>query len=125
MTDRVTFIVEDQTISVGFPVLAELPELPHVYTEGDTKPPFVVAFSFDISAFTEVAAAVERPDGTAFENVLILVPLNNNQSQYNPTPTDWIEGCSQLTIRLKDAGGKISHVAPIIVRVRGKPTAPT
>lgn len=101
----------------------ELPELPHVYTEGDESPSFVVAFPFDISAFQEVVAAVERPDGTAFENILAV--LNANQAQYNPTPTDWVEGCSQLTVRLKDAGGKPSHVPPIIVRTRAKPTAPT
>ncbi len=102
---------------------AELKELPHVYTEGDESPPFVVAFPFDISAFQEVAAIVERPDGTAFENILAV--LNANQAQYNPTATDWIEGCSQLTIRLKDAGGAPSHIPPIIVRARAKPTAPT
>ncbi len=103
--------------------LDDLPELPHVYTEGDEKPPFVVAFKFDISAFQEIVAVVERPDGTAFENIGVV--LNNNQVQINPAPTDWIEGCSQVTMRLKDAGGKPSHVPPIIVRVRAKPTAPT
>ncbi|KKL24225.1 hypothetical protein LCGC14_2417420, partial [marine sediment metagenome] len=39
----------------------DLPELPHVYTEGDESPSFLVAFPFDISAFQEVVAAVERP----------------------------------------------------------------
>lgn len=101
----------------------ELPELPHVYTEGDETPTFIVAFKFDISAFQEIVAVVERPDGTAFENTLAV--LNANQVQYNPTPTDWIEGCSQLTVRLKDAGGKLSHISPIIVRAKAKPTAPT
>jgi len=103
--------------------LEDIPELPHVYTEGDESPSFIVVFPFDISAFQEVVAAVERPDGTAFENVL--TPLNANQAEYNPTPTDWLEGCSQLTVRLKDAVGKPSHVPPIIVRARAKPTPPT
>lgn len=101
----------------------ELPELPHVYTEGDESPSFIVAFKFNISTFTELVAVVERPDGTAFENTL--APVNDNQVQYNPTPTDWIEGCSQLTVRLKDSSGKPSHVPPIIVRTKAKPTPPT
>jgi hypothetical protein len=101
----------------------ELPELPHAYTEGDRLPSLVVAFEFDISTFTAIVAAVERPDGTAFERAGVV--LNANQVEFLWQDTDWIPGCSQLTVRTEDALGLPSHVPPIIVSVREKPTAPT
>lgn len=101
----------------------ELPILPHAYTAGDTKPPLIAAFKFDISTFTDVVAVVERSDGTAFERSATI--LNANQAQFDWTSTDWIAGCSQLTVRLEDAGANPSHVPPIIVNVRPLPTPPT
>lgn len=101
----------------------ELPTLPHVYTAGDVNPALVAAFSFDISAFVAIVAVVERPDETAFERTGAI--LNPNQVQFTWTATDWIAGCSQLTLRLEDAGGQPSHTPPIIVAVRPKPEDPT
>lgn len=101
----------------------DLQTLPHAYTEGDTKPPLIAAFMFDISAFTDIVAVVERPDGTAFARSGTI--LNANQAQFDWLATDWVAGCSQLTVRLEDAGAEPSHVPPIIVNVRPLPTPPT
>lgn len=101
----------------------QLPTLPHVYTEGDINPVLIVAFRFDISAFTEIAAIVERPDGTVFERIAAI--LNANQAQFTWQATDWLAGCSQLTVRLLDAGSLPSHVPPILVEVKDKPPAAT
>ena len=54
----------------------KLPTLPFEYTAGDRLPGLVVAFDFDISTFTEIAAVVERPDGTAFERVAAVLNAN-------------------------------------------------
>lgn len=97
------------------------PTLPHEYTEGDVLPPVIAAFPFDISTFNEIAAIVERPDGTVFERVG--VPVNSHQTQFNWTATDWVEGCSHVTLRLKDAADKISHVPTVIVKTLALPPA--
>ena len=101
----------------------ERPDLPHVYTEGDTVPSLVVAFPQDISAFTAIVAAVERADGTAFERAGTII--NDNQARFDWLATDWIDGCSILAVRLEDAAGDPSHTQPINVIVNPKPTAPT
>ena len=82
-----------------------------------------VAFEFDISSFTTIVAAVERPDGTAFERDSIV--LTDHLVRFDWLATDWIPGCSQLTVRLEDSGGLPSHVPPVTFEVRQKPTAPT
>jgi hypothetical protein len=98
-------------------------ELPYEYTEADVNPPLFVAFSFDISTHQEIVAIVERPDDTVFERAGSVI--NPHQVQFAWTATDWIKGCSTLTIRLKNSAGEISHVKPVTVRTRDKPPVAT
>jgi hypothetical protein len=95
--------------------------LPHEYTEGDVLPFVIAAFPFDISTFNEIAAIVERPDATVFERVG--VAANAHQVQFNWIATDWIEGCSRMTLRLKDASDKISHLPTVIIKTLALPPA--
>ena len=98
----------------------ELQTLPHTYTECDTVPPVVASFDFDVSGYAEIAAVVERPDGTLFTRVGASVDANTIRFDWEAT--DWIAGCSQMAIRLTD-GTDISHSVPVLVETTAAPAA--
>lgn len=96
-------------------------ELPHAYTEGDSQPPIVASFPFAIDGYTEIAAVVERPDGTLFERAGTV--LNPNQVEFTWTASDWVTGCSLLVFRLTDSGVGIEHSGKMVVRTNDAPSA--
>ena len=98
----------------------ELPTFPHVYTEGDRFPDLLFVISdFDLTGYL-VDFLVERPNGTGFERAGIL--LSPNQVKGTLLSTDWIAGCSQLTVRFTAPGGEPQHAGPILVNTKPKPT---
>ncbi len=101
----------------------ELQTLPHQYTEGDTLPPVVASFEFDTAGYSEFAALVERPDGTLFTRVGVVV--DSQTVRFDWQAADWLKGCSQMTLRLTETGGGISHTAPVLVETFDAPAAVT
>ncbi len=96
----------------------ELPTFPHVYTEGDRIPELLFAHDLDLTGHT-VDFLVERPDGTGFTRVGSFPTPNTVKAGL--LETDWIAGCSQLTVRFTAPGGEPQHTGPILVNVQAKP----
>jgi len=93
------------------------PVLDHIYTVGDRLPYLaMVVEDVDLTAGYTVTAQVERPDGTFFERVASI--LSEDTAQVDWLDTDWLEGCSRLTIKLEDAGGLIETSGPVIVKTK-------
>jgi len=98
----------------------QLETLPYTYTEGDRLPALYAVYGGDIdltSGWT-ITAQVERPDGTYFEREATIIDEQN--ARFDWLATDWVKGCSRLTIQSKDPGGLDQTSDPILVQTREK-----
>jgi len=101
----------------------DLPTIPHTYTEGDRLPSFLVVFPapIDLTTGWTITAQVERPDGTYFERIAAILDAQN--AQFNWLATDWVAGCSRVTVQAKDPAGLDETSDPFIVKSRELPGA--
>jgi hypothetical protein len=100
--------------------IKQLETLPHTYTEGDRVPSVYAVYrgGIDLTAGWTVTAQVEKPDGTYFERVATIIDEQN--ARFDWLDTDWIKGCSRLTVQSKDPGGLDTTTDPVLVQTREK-----